>query len=96
MRTWIRVTVTSALALTCLDGHAKVADKCIQTLEAHPTRPDATTRPCPLAIGYAPRVQASSGRPRRAIDAALPRRAVTTDAAEARVEGTDAAAALHA
>lgn len=96
MRTWIRVTVTSALALTCLDGHAKVADKCIQTLEARPTRPDAATRPCPLAIGYAPHVQASSARARRAVDAALPRRAIPVDAAEARGDAIAEVAALHA
>ena len=58
MNAWIRVTVTTALVLTCLDGHAKVADKCIQMLEARPTRPDATSpRPCPIAIGYTPRPQ---------------------------------------
>jgi hypothetical protein len=46
-----RVTIASALALACLDGHAKVLDKCIRTLEARAERPDAPA-PCPKAIGY--------------------------------------------
>ncbi len=63
MNAVLRVTIASALALACLDGHAKVVDKCIRTLEAHAGRPDAPT-PCPKAIGYLVPRQAAATRPR--------------------------------
>lgn len=98
MHTWVRVTVTTALALTCLDGQAKVADKCIQTLEARPTRPDATTpRPCPLAIGYTPRQQPSSAGPhaRGPADGQLARRVLPVETATADADTADEMPSLH-
>lgn len=97
MHQWVRVTVTTALALTCLDGQAKVADKCIQTLEARPTRPEASNRrPCPLAIGYLPRQQASARTPLRdTVDAPLSRRGRVVEAAAADADPVDEAPALN-
>ena len=99
MNAWVRVTVTTALVLTCLDGHAKVADKCIQMLEARPTRPDATSpRPCPIAIGYMPRPHGPVARPteRTPFDARLSRPGAPLDATTADADALDPSGpALH-
>ena len=98
MHMWVRATVTTALAVTCLDGQAKVADKCIQTLEARPTRPDASNpRPCPLAIGYLTHPKAASARSHLRVptDERLSRRAPAVEAASADADPIDETPALH-
>lgn len=98
MLAWVRATVTTALVLTCLDGQAKVAGRCVQTLEAAATpRDPSAQRPCPLAIGYAPRRETSATR----LDVRRPgahlssRRAGLFDAVAADAKPIDEVSALH-
>ena len=83
MNGWIRFTAASALALASLEGHAKVADKCIQTLAAQPTTQQQTqhpaSRPCPMAIGYDLR---QSGAVKSGAPAAAPQLSRTQAATE--------------
>ena len=99
MHTWVRVTVTTALALTCLDGQAKVVVKCVQTLEVQPTRSDATTpRICPLAIGYTPRQPVPSAHrwpTRGRATESLSHRTMSVDGATADADAVHASPARH-
>ena len=70
-----KIAFALVAALTALDGHAKVNDKCIQTLEARPANEVPTSRPCPMAIAYAPRRSSQDAAPQRLqpTGAAVPR-----------------------